>query len=502
MTRLPLALAPLEDETWPSYLTRRAAQHGTTLAGLGTHLGLRDHRGRWPGRFGVNLGPVDLMRVAPLLGLAPQQVERMHLSSYDQAALDLGGLKEHRGIAATRASAHAGWVWLSGTTYCPVCLDEDAGAWRLSWRIPWNTTCLRHEVHLVGACPTCGGIPGLGNRFHGSAPARVAAAPDGRRCHHPVPGGLVCGQDLTEQTATAANPERLRRARVMAGLTAGGRGHVAGIARTSLHTLRAWQSAIGIAVRLGRVDADGWGRTHRWGNPPRDPDVIDRLLAAVEPLVAAASVPAATEVLEGWLRDAGVTTPHADTFQRITQPSAALQPVIDELLKAHGRAHTQIRRQLTGADGTAAAALAWNLEDVPQLVWPCALPDHLRHHTRPDHRILRAVVSLTLVRWLGDASDWASAGAALGMPGARARGWARYAFGDRWGLKPVLLDAAQRLLPLLALQPDQRAWHQRPALRGNGLVAFRHAQQPRCRRDLSDSPWCPCTPGSTRRSPR
>ena len=34
MTRLPLALEPLPDESWPSYLTRRAAQHGTTLAGL------------------------------------------------------------------------------------------------------------------------------------------------------------------------------------------------------------------------------------------------------------------------------------------------------------------------------------------------------------------------------------------------------------------------------------------------------------------------------------
>ena len=58
MTRLPLALAPLKNESWPSYLTRRAAQLGTTLAELGTHLGLRDGRGRWPGRFGIELAPL------------------------------------------------------------------------------------------------------------------------------------------------------------------------------------------------------------------------------------------------------------------------------------------------------------------------------------------------------------------------------------------------------------------------------------------------------------
>ena len=64
MTRLPLALEPLPDESWPSYLTRRAAQHGTTLAGLGSHLGLRDERGRWPGRFGVSVSPGHVERVA------------------------------------------------------------------------------------------------------------------------------------------------------------------------------------------------------------------------------------------------------------------------------------------------------------------------------------------------------------------------------------------------------------------------------------------------------
>jgi hypothetical protein len=171
MTRLPLSLEPLPDETWPSYLTRRAAQHGTTLAGLGTHLGLRDTRGRWTGRFGVALVEGDVQRVAPMLGLAPAQVDDMQLTTYDQLAFDFRGLREGSAIAGTRAAAHTAWVWLAGTTFCPRCLADDDGAWRLSWRIPWNTTCLRHHVHLLGACSECAGVPGLGNRLHGSGTA-------------------------------------------------------------------------------------------------------------------------------------------------------------------------------------------------------------------------------------------------------------------------------------------------------------------------------------------
>lgn len=261
MTRLPLALEPLDGETWPSYLTRRAAQHGSTLAGLGTHLGLRDGRGRWSGRFGVDLSHDEVTRVAPILGLAPDQVAQMQLASHDQLAFDLSGIAQDSAIAGTRKAAHSGWVWLAGSTFCPVCLAQDDGAWRTSWRIPWITTCLRHNTDLHGTCGRCGGVPGLGNSLHGSAPPRVAAAPDGRRCSHPEPSEGVCGADLTTLPTVRASADRLRRTRIMAGLVTGGRGHIAGAETTSLPALRAWQSTIGLVVGLGVVDTDGWGRT-------------------------------------------------------------------------------------------------------------------------------------------------------------------------------------------------------------------------------------------------
>ena len=100
---------------------------------------------------------------------------------------------------------------------------------KLLARIPWNTASLRHEKRLVGSCGACGNVPGLGNRLHGSPTARVATAPDGRRCQHAEPDGSVCGADLSNQPTTAAPPGRLRRATVMAALAAGHRDRVAGV---------------------------------------------------------------------------------------------------------------------------------------------------------------------------------------------------------------------------------------------------------------------------------
>lgn len=501
MNAIPLRVQPQEDEAWHSYLVRTAARNRCSLGELASHVGLLEARGRWPGYHGVILSDARAAGVSRALGLTPQQVQRMQLARYDQLALDVRGLAAGEGIAGTRATVQSAWVWMAGSTFCPDCLSETDGAWRVSWRLPWITTCLIHSLHLVGRCATCGAVPGLGNQFHTSAPTRLRVVPDGRRCPHPEPGGDTCGADLSAVDRVAAETARLTRTQHFIGLAAGERGLVAGAAYTSLQTLRAWQSAIGIATRLGAVDAAEWGRTHRWANPPRDPDLVDRLLLAVQPLVSAPTTEEAADVLSGWCDRAGIRSPHADTFAKITQPSAALQPVIDELLGRRGRAHTLIQRRLTRPDGTDIGVTNWDIDDLPQLVWPCALPVHLQQHKRPDQRILRAVIALILARLRGDYPDWPAAGASLGVPSAKARTWTRYAFSDRWGLKGSLLHAAEHLQALLPEQIDRHAWRDRATLEGHGLVAIRWAQQPSCRLQDATNRWCPCTATIPRRNP-
>lgn len=500
MNAIPLRVEPLEDEAWHSYLVRTAVHNQCSLAELARHIGLSEAKGRWPGYHGVVLGADRAAVVSKALGLTAQEIQRMQLAHYDQLALDVRGLAAGEGIAGTRATVQSAWVWMAGSAFCPLCLSETDGAWRLSWRLPWITTCLIHGVHLVGRCATCGAVPGLGNQFHTSAPTRLRVAPDGRRCPHPQPQGDTCGADLSAINRVAAETARLTRTQHFIALAAGERGLVAGADYTSLQTLRAWQSAIGIATRLGVVDSAGWGRTHRWANPPRDPDLVDRLLAAVQPLVGAATTEEAADVLSDWCDRAGIRSPHADTFAKITQSSAALQPVIDELLRRHGRAHTLIQRRLTRPDGSGVAGANWDMDDLPQLVWPCALPSSLQQHKRPDQRILRAAIALILARWRNNSADWAAAGALLGMPPTKARTWTRYAFSDRWGLKASLLHAAEHLQALLPEQIDRHAWRDRPTLQGHGLVALCWAQQPSCRLQDPTSPWCPCTATISRRN--
>ena len=160
---LPLLLAAERDETWHSYLTRRAAQHGCTLTELADALGLREE-GRWPGYYGVKLDREMRDRLAHRLSLAPEAVDDLQLARYDQRAFDLTGLSGVGGINTTRTVAAKHWTWLAGSTYCPSCLKE-TGGWSLRWRLPWITACPTHEVALVGHCPAgtalrVGALPG------------------------------------------------------------------------------------------------------------------------------------------------------------------------------------------------------------------------------------------------------------------------------------------------------------------------------------------------------
>lgn len=435
----------------------------------------------------------DLKRVAPILGLSSAHVSEMQLTHYDQLAFDLSGLADSNALAGTRATVHSSWVWLAGSSFCPSCLAEDEGVWRMRWRVPWITTCRQHKVQLLGTCQLCGGVPGLGNALHGSAPSRATIAPDGRLCAHAQPTGEVCGADLAAQASIRSEPERLRRTKLMTEIISDGRGEFAGTSRTSLQVLRGWQATIGIAVGLGIVDAGGWGRTHRWANPPREPDLIDHLLATVGPIATAPDTATAADVLDEWLRVAGIRSPHVDTFDRITQPSAALRPVIDDVLSRHGRAHTMIQRRLISLQSKPLAQQDWNVGDIPQLVWPCALPEHLRGSTCPDQRILRAVVALILVRMRVDTRGWEEAGAALGFPPDKSRNWTRYAFSGRFGVKEELIAAANRVAKRLPSQPQCSAWLSRNVVRGYGVRSLEFAQSPECAESAGE--WCPCSTG-------
>lgn len=484
--RLPLALEPALGEALVSYLTRRADQHGCALATLGDHIGLRQG-GYWPGLLGVTIDAALAEHIAHPLSLDPAAVQAMHLSWYDQKTFDLTGL-DRADLRAIRAVSTRHWVRLSGSSYCPNCLGRD-GVWQVRWRLPWSTTCPDHRVFLARHCPGCGNVPGVHNRLSGSAPARADAPPDTRLCLYPIDGD-VCGTDLSTAPTTRAPKPARDRDRLFTTVFETGRGTVAGTDHTALRTVRAWQSAIGLALHLGVTSVPGWG-AHRGTEPPPDPVTMHRLLTTVAPVIEADTVADAAEVVAGWCTQAGVRSPHAHTFDRGMQPAAALTPITDLVLASTGRAHTRLRR-MSDLDGQhRILVLDYDLDDIPQLIWPCALPEHLRGSTRPDALILRAVVSMVLVRMHG-ARTWVDAGTPLGFPATKARDWARYAFAGKFGLRQTLLDVARAAAPLLGSQANLHTWVERPPITGHGLTALADAQNPSCRHAQSGGSWCPC----------
>jgi DNA-binding CsgD family transcriptional regulator len=88
-----------------------------------------------------------------------------------------------------------GWSPLSGSRYCPACLNASGGRWSLRWRLPWVFACTTHRLLLLGRCPRCARPP----RRHLSGGAGLH--PPGS-CPNGAPGrGQLCRGSLTDAPA-------------------------------------------------------------------------------------------------------------------------------------------------------------------------------------------------------------------------------------------------------------------------------------------------------------
>jgi hypothetical protein len=93
---------------------------------------------------------------------------------------------------------------------------------------------------------------------------------------------------------------------------------------------------------------------------------------------------------------------------------------------------------------------------------------------------------MILIRMCTDVTNWVDAGAALGFPADKSRNWTRYAFADRWTLKPDLLTVARQIGRQVAHFGGHGTYRKRPAVQGFGGAAVAEAQSPLCRDDGGD----------------
>lgn len=138
---LPVRVDPLDDESLDSWLEAYARRTQATWGDLVAAVGI-DRGGPTDRRSTVHLSltPEQIASTSYATGIAPPVLR----------ALTLDSLVPLCGEGALPQA-----LQLPGSRFCPLCLDERDGRWRLWWRLRWAFACPTHSCLLVDACPRC-----------------------------------------------------------------------------------------------------------------------------------------------------------------------------------------------------------------------------------------------------------------------------------------------------------------------------------------------------------
>lgn len=167
--RLPSVPVPAEGESFPSWLSRAAADWQITPGRAAQALGLEcqpRYTGVRPLQFGTALTRRSLQSVEAATGLDAQVIEAMQLSRYAGTVLDFTRREEPgRQEENYFRLRNREWALFSSSRACPRCLAS-APVWPLWWRLGMAAVCPEHRVLLVDTCPQCGARLGFGYTGH------------------------------------------------------------------------------------------------------------------------------------------------------------------------------------------------------------------------------------------------------------------------------------------------------------------------------------------------
>jgi hypothetical protein len=154
MPAIPIRLPPLPGEALDSWLEAYAhLLHATVrdifaLAGVDWDRVNGDQRTSKPWLH--SLDEPDLIALSTVTAVPAATLAGMTLARYQGT-----GLAEVTAEPG-RPRTPRWWRQLTGSRYCPRCLEANGGRWMLAWRIPWAFACTRCQVLLADTCPDCG----------------------------------------------------------------------------------------------------------------------------------------------------------------------------------------------------------------------------------------------------------------------------------------------------------------------------------------------------------
>ncbi|WP_236003443.1 TniQ family protein [Nonomuraea antri] len=196
MRTLPIRMSPFPGEPLDSWLEayahRTQIRYGDVLTSLGllTKAKSQDLRHPRPTDWTIALSEREADNIAFVTGLDKQRVHAMTLAHFHGRAL----LIDHEKRQVNR---HRLWGRGAGSRYCPDCLADTTGRWKLEWRLGWSFACTRHSLLLADTCQGCRRLTRARpfSRHSLPIPGRCGARP-ARGADLAAPRG--CDQDLTQ----------------------------------------------------------------------------------------------------------------------------------------------------------------------------------------------------------------------------------------------------------------------------------------------------------------
>lgn len=116
-------------------------------------VGLHPLGGKQQRDHSLRVSDEQAARICAATGIRERDIQQLTVARYAGRVLFLRETREGVDI-------HFLWARGSGSRYCPACLREAPGVWKLAWRLSWSFACTRHRVLLLDGCSGCGLIPG------------------------------------------------------------------------------------------------------------------------------------------------------------------------------------------------------------------------------------------------------------------------------------------------------------------------------------------------------
>lgn len=177
---LPFRVRPLPDEPFDSWLETMASTYQSSISEMGCALGLIEQRDgvavsatSWMANgWATQLSDAQATRLQAATGIRAEMFHEMTRMRFAQHAIRY----TRQGRVSPRCPAGG-----TGGRYCPECLADTDGRWRMSWQFPFGFACHRHRRLLADTCPVCDRPP----RRVGHP---LVLVPVPGQCHNPTDG--------------------------------------------------------------------------------------------------------------------------------------------------------------------------------------------------------------------------------------------------------------------------------------------------------------------------